>query len=105
MKAQDTFSPGSRKAVRLLAAAGVMFALATSGAATAVVKDIATDATDPSNLADTEPSIAVNPVNPLEIAVVSFSEGWGPGTMAPVWRSSDGGATWKKVPQLPQPDP
>jgi photosystem II stability/assembly factor-like uncharacterized protein len=65
--------------------------------------DIATDATDPFNLEDTEPSIAVNPQNPLEIAVVSFSEGWGPGEPGPVWKSSDGGATWRKVFQLPQP--
>jgi hypothetical protein len=73
--------------------------------AAATIKDIATDATDPSNLSDTEPSIAVNPANPLEIAVVSFSEGWGPGDMAPVWRSNDGGVSWTKVFQLPQPNP
>src|SRR6266478_51258 len=73
--------------------------------AAATIKDIATDATDPSNLSDTEPSIAVNPGNPLEIAVVSFSEGWGPGDMAPVWRSNDGGVGWTKVFQLPQPNP
>jgi hypothetical protein len=73
--------------------------------AAATIRDIATEATDPSNLGDTEPSIAVNPVNPLEIAVVTFSEGWGPGNMAPVWRSNDGGVTWTKVFQLPQPDP
>jgi hypothetical protein len=73
--------------------------------AAATIKDIATDATDPSNLGDTEPSIAVNPVNPLEIAVVTFSEGWGPGNMAPVWRSNDGGLTWTKVFQLAQPNP
>jgi hypothetical protein len=71
----------------------------------ATIKDIATDANDPSNLSDTEPSIAVNPANPLEIAVVSFSEGWGPGDMAPVWRSNDGGVTWTKAFQLPQPNP
>jgi len=42
------------------------------------IKDIATDATDPNNLADTEPSIAVDPSNPLRIAIVSFSENWDP---------------------------
>ena len=42
---------------------------------TAVVVNIATDATDPSNLGDTEPSIAVNPRNPLEIAVRAMSSG------------------------------
>jgi hypothetical protein len=70
---------------------------------TARIVDIATDTWDPSDLSDTEPSIAVNPANPLEIAVVSFSEGWGPSDMGPVWRSTDGGATWIKAFQLPQP--
>jgi hypothetical protein len=73
------------------------------GGSAATLVDIATDATDPSNLGDTEPSIAVNPLNPLEIAVVTFSEGWGPTQMAPVWKSNDGGMTWRKVFQLPQP--
>src|SRR5215204_2914162 len=65
--------------------------------------DIATDATDPSNTADTEPSIAVDPSNPLRIAVVSFSEPWGPVTGAPVWLSTDGGVTWEKIRVIPQP--
>lgn len=71
--------------------------------AQATIVDIATDLTDPSNLADTEPSIAVNPVNPMEIAIVSFSENWGPGIAAPVWKSTDGGTTWGKVFQIPEP--
>ena len=58
--------------------------------------DIATDVTDPSNLGDTEPSIAVNPVNPLEISVVAFSGGWTSTRGAPVWRSTDGGNTWTR---------
>ena len=66
------------------------------------IKDIATDATDPNNLADTEPSIAVDPSNPSHIAVVSFSEAWGVGAKAPVWVSNDGGNTWNKVKQIPQ---
>ncbi len=66
-------------------------------------KDIATDALDSLNLADTEPSIAVNPVNTNEIAIVTFSENWGVGTSAPVWKSSDRGSTWRKVRQLGQP--
>ena len=67
--------------------------------------DIATDATDPGHFADTEPSIAVNPANVQDIAVVTFSEPWGPGEKAPVWRSSDGGRTWRKDRLLPQIDP
>src|ERR1700675_4660222 len=57
--------------------------------------DIATDATDPQNLADTEPSIAVSLTG--DIAVVSFSEPWDKDdakVMAPVWKSADGGLTW-----------
>lgn len=77
-----------------------LFSLSSSKAQ---LRDIATNATDPSNLADTEPSIAVNPVNPLEIVVVTFSEGWGPGQPAPIWRSTDGGVTWAKLFILPQP--
>ena len=69
----------------------------------AQVVDIATNATDPFNLSDTEPSIAINPVNPMEIVVVTFSEGWGPGQPAPIWRSTNGGTTWAKLFVLPQP--
>jgi hypothetical protein len=74
-----------------------------NSASAATIVDIATDATDTSNLADTEPSIAVNPMSSLEIAVVTFSESWGPNVMAPVWKTSDGGNTWRKVFQIPQP--
>jgi hypothetical protein len=66
--------------------------------------DIATDQTDPDHFPDTEPSIAVNPKDPNDIAVVTFSEPWGPGEKAPVWRSSDGGRTWRKVRMLPPID-
>jgi hypothetical protein len=68
-----------------------------------VLVDIATDATDPNNYDDAEPSIAVNPLNPLEIAVIAFSGGWDATTNAPIWKSNDGGATWRRVAQFPQP--
>jgi hypothetical protein len=84
--------------------AAVWLSLPSAAAAQTLI-DIATDATDPANLADTEPSIAVNPQNPQEIVVVTFSEGWGPGLPGPVWKSDDGGATWRKVFQLTQPAP
>lgn len=74
-------------------------------AAQARIADIATDANDPLNLADTEPSIAVNPLNPLEIVIVTFSENWGPGVAAPIWRSTNGGLTWTKLFIVPQPAP
>src|SRR5262249_30168255 len=77
---------------------------------TAHLVPIATDKTDEHNLADTEPSIAVNPRDPKQIAVVTFSEGWdylekepGKEDMAPIWKSKDGGCTWKKVRQIPCP--
>src|SRR2546421_7969617 len=60
------------------------------------IKDIATNATDPSNLPDTEPSIAVDPTNPMRIAIVTFAENWGGSVKAPVWISTDGGSTWSK---------
>jgi hypothetical protein len=60
------------------------------------IKDIATDATDPNNLEDSEPSISVDPTNPMRIAVVAFSGNWGGGTNAPVWISTNGGSTWTK---------
>jgi hypothetical protein len=79
--------------------------LAASPAVATTIVDIATDAIDPFDLADTEPSIAVNPLDDRQIAIVSFSESWGPGVMAPVWKSDDGGRSWRKVQQIPQPDP
>jgi hypothetical protein len=82
-------------------------ALALQDPRTALIVDIATDASDPNSLADNEPSIAVNPKNPMEIAVVSFSDAWDANdatVMAPVWKSRDGGKSWKKVFQLPRPE-
>ena len=86
----------------------VLLASPRGGDAVPILVDIATDATDPFNLGDTEPSIAVNPANPLEIAVVSFSGNWGVNVAgaqvnAPIWKSTDGGLTWTKVNQVPQP--
>jgi hypothetical protein len=83
-------------------------ATAQEAARTAVLVNIASDVTDPNNLGDTEPSIAINPRNPRELAVVTFSERWDPNDakkMAPVWKSADGGQTWRKVFQIPRPLP
>ena len=76
----------------------IFVAALMAGAASAQLVDIATNATDPNNRVDSEPSIAVNPVNPQQIAVVTFSEGWSAAssTRAPVWMSANGGATWTK---------
>jgi hypothetical protein len=67
--------------------------------------DVATDTTDPDNRDDSEPSIAVNPVNPNHVVVVTFSGGWTSTRPAPIWESLDGGRTWNKVEVIPQPDP
>jgi len=91
---------------RGLRAACVMVAcLAACGCGRLHQKDIATDALDPNNLSDTEPSIAVNPKDPRDIAIVTFSENWSATSSAPVWKSSDRGETWRKVAQIAQPSP
>src|SRR6266481_6773235 len=77
--------------------------LASSGCGRLHTKDIATDALDPNNLSDTEPSIGVNPHNSRDIAIVTFSENWNAATGAPIWKSSDRGETWRKVFQVAQP--
>lgn len=81
--------------------------LFAAGAAQAQMVDIATNATDPNNLVDAEPSIAVNPLNPNQIAVVSFSGGWSQATglKGPVWMSTNGGTTWTKQLVLVAPTP
>ncbi|HEU4713854.1 MAG TPA: sialidase family protein [Pyrinomonadaceae bacterium] len=65
--------------------------------------NVATDATDPRNLPDVEPSIAINPLNPREIVIATFSEKWKATQGAPIWRSQDGGATWEKIFVIPRP--
>ena len=85
-----------------------IMAIATTAGSSGMMRaqnlvNVATNATDPGDLADTEPSIAVNPTNPLEIVIASMSEGWGPSVSAPLWRSVDGGTTWTKIRVIPQP--
>jgi hypothetical protein len=82
-----------------------LLAAGTGKSEAAIITDIATDITDPSNLEDTEPSIAVDPFDSRRIAVVTFSEPWGPQQMAPVWKSDDSGTSWRKVRQILQPAP
>jgi len=90
----------------LFAMASLLLALATaSGCGRRFIRDIATDALDPSNLSDTEPSIAVSPHNHAEIAIVTFSENWTPAKGAPIWKSTDHGETWNKYYQVMQPNP
>lgn len=50
---------------------------------------------------DSEPSIAINPTNPLQIAILAFSGSWGANT--PVFYSTDAGNTWTKEFTIPIP--
>jgi len=50
---------------------------------------------------DGEPSIAIDPNNPNNITISAFSGGWG--ANAPLWNSTDGGATWTEDFTVPQP--
>lgn len=43
---------------------------------------------------DSEPTITVNPVNPLQIAASAFTPDPGGGAFAPIYTSADGGRTW-----------
>lgn len=44
---------------------------------------------------DSEPSLAVNPANPLEIVGTAFTPDPAGGALAPVYVSADGGRTWQ----------
>lgn len=90
---------------RFLVAAAMAIAVGTVIDAQVRQVNMGTDANDPGNLDDSEPSIAVNPLNHQQIAVVAFSEGWIGTQNAPVWKSDDGGLTWRKVMQIPRPLP
>jgi len=47
---------------------------------------------------DGETTISINPANTDEIIISSFAGGWsGAGTTAPLYHSTDGGATWTRV--------
>ena len=49
---------------------------------------------------DSEPSIAINPLNTNQISMTAFSGSW---NSAPIWNSSDGGNTWSKQNTIPRP--
>jgi hypothetical protein len=88
---------------RRIALLALVALLCATLAAAQTIVDIANNNTDPNNLDDSEPSIAVDPTNAQRIAVVSFSGGWANGAKAPVWMSNDGGKTWSKLNILPAP--
>ena len=49
---------------------------------------------------DSEPNLAVNPANPLQIAGTAFTVDPAGGSNAPIFVSTDGGNTWSEVPAL-----
>lgn len=52
---------------------------------------------------DSESSIAINPSNPNEIVLTTFSGGWFNNNQAPLWHSLDGGSLWTKQFSVPIP--
>src|ERR1700736_4426047 len=43
---------------------------------------------------DSEPNLAVNPINPRQIVATAFTPNPSGGTLAPIFISSNGGQTW-----------
>jgi hypothetical protein len=50
---------------------------------------------------DSEPNLAVNPNNPLQIAATAFTPNPSGGSLAPIFISQDGGLTWALNPIVP----
>jgi hypothetical protein len=77
------------------------------------LRDVIVSNTDPDlknhdNVLNSEPGIAVDPANPRNIVISSFSGAWNqvaPGQFlnAPIWFSKDGGELWTKEFTIPVP--
>jgi hypothetical protein len=67
----------------------------------AVVSNTDPTLTTMDTFVDWEPSIAVNPRDPDEIVITTFSGSWG--ATAPLWLSTDRGRTWTKQFTIPAP--
>lgn len=85
---------------------------AAPGVSTPVVVDPAVSNTTPNfrntdTTGGTEPSVALNPANPLQVVITSFSipsgGAWNATQNAPLWYSADGGSTWTKEFTIPVP--
>src|SRR5215471_21719732 len=50
---------------------------------------------------DSEPHLSVNPANPLQIGASAFSPNPGGGALGPIYKSFDGGNTWRVDPIVP----
>lgn len=76
--------------------------------ASVFVRDAVVSNTNPSlatndTFGDSEASIAVNPSNPSEIVLTTFSGSWTSTNRAPLWHSLDGGNLWTKQFSVPVP--
>src|SRR5207253_469458 len=82
----------SPRALARLAPAGVTTPVAVDPAVSNTEAEFATKDTQ----GGTEPSVALNPANPNQAVMTSFSGAFGTNQNAPLWYSTDGGATWTK---------
>ncbi|HQR34489.1 MAG TPA: choice-of-anchor D domain-containing protein [Blastocatellia bacterium] len=96
--------PGIRRTqIRQLESSAAALCLSTTPL---FVRDVVVSNTDPTlnandTFGDTEPTIAVNPLNPNEVVITAFSGGWG--ANSPLWHSTNAGATWTKQFSIPSP--
>src|SRR5262245_18997788 len=67
---------------------------ASKAAGTVLVVNMIPRALSGESHQDSEPTIAVNPANTLQIAGSAFSPDPGGGNVAPIYISADGGNTW-----------
>jgi hypothetical protein len=50
---------------------------------------------------DSEPHLSVNPTNPMQIGATAFTPNPGGGAFGPIYKSFDGGNTWRQDPIMP----
>src|SRR5258708_6666625 len=50
---------------------------------------------------DSEPHLSVNPANPMQIGASAFTPNPGAGAFGPIYKSFDGGNTWRLDPIVP----
>jgi len=91
------------RAIRLSLVATLLLLVATPMLHAQKLVDVVNDTTDPNHREDGEPSIAVNPLDANEISIIFFGDPWSPSASQPIFKSRDGGLTWKPVLQIPSP--
>lgn len=68
-----------------------------------MVVDIIPESLSGETVNDSEPNLAVNPANPLEIAASAYTEEPLNGNIAPIFTSTNGGQTWSCRSIIPSP--